>query len=35
MILIEEALTRSVLGGFYDSYKKLGYGCLENVCVGA
>src|SRR5687768_9324168 len=35
MILIEEALTRSVLGGFYDSYNKLGYGFLENVCVGA
>jgi GxxExxY protein len=35
MILIEEALTRSVLGGFYDSYNKLSYGFLENVCVGA
>ena len=28
-------LTRSVLGAFYDSYNKLGYGFLENVCVGA
>lgn len=35
MVLIEEALTHSVLGGFYDSYNKLGYGFLENVCVGA
>lgn len=35
MNLIEEELTRSVLGAFYDSYNKLGYGFLENVCVGA
>ena len=35
MTLIEEALTRSVLGAFYASYNKLGYGFLENVCVGA
>lgn len=34
-MLIEEDLTRSVLGAFYDSYNKLGYGFLENVCVGA
>ena len=35
MNLIEEELTRSVLGAFYDSYNKLGYGFLENVCIGA
>lgn len=35
MALFMEGLTRSVLGGFYDSYNKLGYGFVENVCVGA
>ena len=35
MSLIEEELTRSTIGAFYDSYNKLGYGFLENVCVGA
>lgn len=35
MTLIEQALARSVLGAFYPSYNKLGYGFLENVCVGA
>lgn len=34
-VLVEEALTRSVIGGFYDSYNKLGYGFNEHVCVGA
>lgn len=34
MPLIEEGLTRSVLGCFYASYNKLGYGFVENVCVG-
>lgn len=33
--LFEEELTRSVIGAFYDSYNKLGYGFLETVCVGA
>lgn len=33
--LLEEALTRSVLGGFFDSYGKLGYGFSESVCVAA
>ena len=32
--MIEEHLTRSVLGAFYASYNKLGYGFVENVCVG-
>ena len=34
MKLLEEDLTRSVLGGFYESYNRLGYGFLENICVG-
>ena len=34
MVLLEEETTRSILGGFYASYNKLGYGFLENVCVG-
>ena len=34
MKLFEEGLTRSVLGGFYESYSRLGYGFLENICVG-
>ena len=33
--LFEEELTRSVIGAFYDSYNRLGYGFLESVCVGA
>jgi GxxExxY protein len=35
MKLLKEELTRSVLGGFYASYNKLGYGFVENVCIGA
>lgn len=35
MRLIEEDLTRSVIGAFYTSYNKLGYGFLEKVYVGA
>ena len=34
MPLLFEELTRSVLGGFYDSYNKLGYGFHESVYVG-
>jgi len=34
MALIEEETTRSVIGGFFTSYNKLGYGFLENVCIG-
>ena len=34
MVLIEEGLTRSVVGAFYAAYHKLGYGFLENVYVG-
>jgi GxxExxY protein len=34
MPLLFEGLTRSVIGGFYDSYNKLGYGFHEAVCVG-
>jgi GxxExxY protein len=33
--LFEEELTRSVIGAFYVSYNKLGYGFLETVCVSA
>jgi len=33
--LLCEGLTRSVIGGFYDSYNKLGYGFYESVCVNA
>ena len=35
MPLLHEETTRSIIGGFYNSYNKLGYGFLENVCVGA
>jgi GxxExxY protein len=31
--LIEEALTRSVIGAFYDVYNTLGYGFLEHLYV--
>src|SRR3982750_2146895 len=31
--LIEEDLTRSVIGAFYTVYTELGYGFLENVYV--
>ena len=34
MTLLEESLTRSVVCGFYASYNRLGYGFLENICVG-
>ena len=34
-MLLHEETTRSVIGGFLDSYNRLGYGFLENVCVGA
>ena len=30
--LVEEALTESIIGAFYDSYNFLGYGFLEQVC---
>src|SRR5215218_7537066 len=33
--LIEEALTRSVIGAFYCVYNKLGYGFLEHLYVAA
>ena len=34
MPLLDEALTRSVIGAFYDSYNKLGYGFYESIYVG-
>ena len=34
MPLLLQNLTRSVIGGFYDSYNKLGYGFHESVCIG-
>src|SRR5688572_6763099 len=34
MSLLEEALTRSVIGAFYDSYNKLGYGFYESIYAG-
>ncbi len=34
-VLIEEALTRSVIGAFYEVYNTLGYGFLEHVYVMA
>jgi GxxExxY protein len=34
MPLLEEALTRSVIGAFYDSYNKVGYGYYESVYAG-
>ena len=33
--LIEEQLTESVIGGFYEVYNALGYGFLETVYVAA
>jgi GxxExxY protein len=35
MVLVDEALTRSIIGGFYEVYNNLGYGLLENPYVGA
>jgi GxxExxY protein len=34
MSLLEEDLTRSTIGAFYDSYNKLGYGFYESIYVG-
>lgn len=34
MQLLDEGLTRSVIGAFYDSYNKLGYGFYESIYVG-
>ena len=34
MALLEEGITRSIIGAFYDSYNKLGYGFYESVYVG-
>jgi GxxExxY protein len=34
-VFLEENLSRSVIGGFFDSYNKLGYGFSEHVCIGA
>ena len=31
--LIEESLTRSIIGGFYDVYNTLGFGFLEHMYV--
>jgi GxxExxY protein len=31
--LIEEALTESIIGAFYDAYSYLGHGFLEQVCT--
>ena len=31
LVLVQEALTRSVIGAFYDVYNALGYGFLEHV----
>ena len=33
--LIEEELTHSVIGGFYEVYNTFGYGLLEQVCMAA
>jgi GxxExxY protein len=33
--LIEEALTRSIIGGFYEVYNTLGFGFLEHIYVMA
>lgn len=35
MALLDEELTRSVIGAFFTVYNKLGHGYLENVYVGA
>lgn len=35
MVLVDEPLTHTVIGGFYAVYNKLGFGFLENVYVGA
>jgi GxxExxY protein len=35
MALVDEGLTRSVIGAFYEVYNKLGYGLLESPYVGA
>lgn len=32
--LLEEGLTRSIIGAFYASYTRLGYGFSEHVCSG-
>lgn len=34
LVLLEEGLTRSIIGAFYATYNKLGYGFLENIYVG-
>jgi GxxExxY protein len=34
-ILVEEELTRSVIGAFYEVYKTLGYGFLEHIYKAA
>ena len=34
-MLIDEELTRSAIGAFYEVYDVLGYGLLENAYVGA
>lgn len=34
-VLIEEALTRSVIGAFYEVYRVLGYGFLEHLYLSA
>jgi len=33
--LLEEELTHSVIGGFYEVYNTFGYGLLEQVCMAA
>src|SRR5688572_3964706 len=33
--LIEEALTRSIIGAFYDVYNEMGYGYLETIYIRA
>ena len=33
--LIEQDLTRSIIGAFYETYNTLGYGFLESVYAGA
>jgi len=35
MVLIDEPLTRAVIGAFFAVFNTLGYGFLENVYVGA
>ena len=35
IVLLEEALTRSVIGAFYDAHRKLGFGFQESIYTRA